>query len=234
MKKIIVLVISGFLLTLRVQEASAFTIRLPFRPFPTIPKPIIVLPTRIPRQIWKPFKPTATPTVPPSLTPTYTPTPTITPSSTPTPTLNVAPPYFKLGLANEAVPVLAGNSFEVKILINTGGVETINGDAVIIFDPSKINIVGAQSNNFYIFSYSTPIGDNKYLVSSWEESIAHAKKSAFDTPFATLTITAKEQGLTSISFDCTSGSETDTNINAIDLQDIVNCPLIPLYLNIES
>ena len=220
MRKTILVVLVLLFLTFRPQEVSAFWLRLPFRSFPTISKPI---PTRIPRQIWSPFRPKVSPTITPSLTPT----------STPTPSINVQPPYFKLELANEIVPVRNGESFLVKILINTGGVETINGDAVLIYDPIKLKIDSAYSDNFYTFSYSTPIGTNKYLLSSWEESIAHAKQTSSDTPFATLTITAKEQGSTSIGFDCTTGSEADTNINTIDSHDIVNCPLIPLNFNIE-
>lgn len=120
----------------------------------------------------------------------------------------------------------AGASFQIKILINTAGLETINGDALIIFDPTKMAVEKAETGNFFTYFSGNPLGgvNNKYLLSSWEESVARPKKSTTDTLFATLTLKGKSAGATSLTFDCTPASEADSNINqASDSKDIIKC-----------
>lgn len=142
---------------------------------------------------------------------------------------------YKFELADPGQSIGVGDSFNVKVLINTNNIDSINGDTLIIFDPAKIAITGSQTQNFFTYAFATPLAgvNNKYLASSWEESIAHAKKSSSFTPFYLLTLKAQATGSTQISFDCTNGSEADTNINrASDSKDIVVCPLDPLTINI--
>lgn len=144
---------------------------------------------------------------------------------------------YKLQLSPVGQTINVGTTFTVQVLINTGGIEAINGDVLLIYDPAKLSITNAQSANFFTYSTSTAISgtDNKYLASSWEESIAHAKSTATDTPFYNLTLQALSGGSTQLSFECVAGSEADTNINqASDSQDIVTCPLLPLSLNIGT
>lgn len=145
--------------------------------------------------------------------------------------------YFKMVLENPGQAINVGDEFKINLLINTQGVETINGDALLVFDPNKISITSGVSDNFFTFSTSTLIAgsNSKYLATSWEESIAHAKTSTTETPFFTLTAQALKAGSTQITFECVPGSEADTNINrASDSEDVVKCPLSPLSLNIGS
>lgn len=133
---------------------------------------------------------------------------------------------FKFELVDPGQTIEVGDSFQVKIFINTEGEETINGDALIIFEQDKLNINSSQSGDFFTYFTSTPLSgvDNKYLISSWEESIAHSKSSTTDNLFATLSLTAKACGNTSLTFDCTPGTGADSNINrASDSQDIIDC-----------
>lgn len=145
---------------------------------------------------------------------------------------------FKFELANPSASISAGSSFQVKILINTGGQQTINGDALIKFDDTKVSINSAQSGSFFTYFSGNPLGGttNKYLISSWEESVARAKSSTTDTLFATATMTAKASGSTSLSFECTPGTEADSNINrASDARDIISCSALqPLTFNIGA
>lgn len=141
----------------------------------------------------------------------------------------------------QAVPgqtIASGSNFNLKILINTNGQEAINGDALIIYDPAKVSIDSAVSGNFFTYFSANQLGgsSNKYLVSSWEETIAYAKSSTTDTLFATLTLKAKTSGSTTLSFDCTSGTEADSNISrASDSTDIINCSALQaLNLTIGS
>lgn len=134
--------------------------------------------------------------------------------------------YFKFDVSEVTQPVPVGSTFNVKILINTAGIQVISGDALFGFDPSKVSINSAESGNFFTYFSGTPLGgaNNKYLVSSWEESISSAKSSSSDTLFATLSLTAKTNGTAVLSFDCTVGSEADSNINqASDSKDIIKC-----------
>src|SRR4030065_1843097 len=143
--------------------------------------------------------------------------------------------YMKLELENPGQQINVGDVFNVNVLINTQGVEAINGDTLILFDPTKINILNGTSRNFFTFSFSTMISgvENKFLASSWEESIAHAKSSTTDMPFYTISIKAEGKAQTQLAFECATGSEADTNINrSSDSADVVKCPLQPLNLNI--
>lgn len=146
---------------------------------------------------------------------------------------------FKFELVNPTQTISAGKNFQVKVLINTGSVQAINGDALIVFDPTKLGINGSQTGNFFSYFSGNKLGgsNSKYLVSSWEESVAHAKSSSADTLLATLDVNAAGgTGATTLSFECQVGSEADTNINqASDSKDIVKCAdLKTLSLNIGA
>lgn len=146
-------------------------------------------------------------------------------------------PSMKFVLANPGAPIKVGDTFSVKILIDTTGIDTINGDALFTFEPAKVSINTAVTGDFFTYFSSSPLGGytDKYLVSSWEESVAHAKKTTTsDTLFATLTLSAVSEGTTTLSFDCTTGSESDTNINRTDSRDIITCPLQPLSFTIGA
>lgn len=138
--------------------------------------------------------------------------------------------YFKFNLLTPQNQVSVGQSVQVQILINTLGQQTINGDALITYDPAGATITSADNTNFFTYFSATPLGgaQNKYLVSSWEESVAHQKSSSADTPFATLNFTLKSS-CTTFSLDCTAGTESDSNINrSSDSKDIIVCPLTPI------
>jgi hypothetical protein len=145
---------------------------------------------------------------------------------------------FKMELANPSQTINVGDTVSVKILINTNNVSTINGDALITFDPSKVSIQGAQTGNFFTYFSNNALegSSNKYLISSWEETIAHAKSSSTDTAFATFDVKALSAGSSVLSFECSAGTGADSNINqASDSADVINCAsLTPLTLTIGS
>lgn len=142
---------------------------------------------------------------------------------------------FKFQLANPSETITKDKNFQVKIMINTAGKATNNGDALINFDPVKVSINSATTGNFFhSFSDAGLLGGttNKYLVSSWE-GVGYEKTASTDTLFATLDLTAKACGSASLSFDCTAGSEADSNINqSSDSKDIIQCPLQPLNFTV--
>lgn len=135
--------------------------------------------------------------------------------------------------------VKTGVPFQVQVLINTGGVPTTNADAMIVYDPSVISINPTLFvvGSFYpTYSQNLLEGSvNKYLVSGYVKDISSPKSSTTDTLFATISLTALTSGATQLSFDCTSGSTADSNINrASDSTDVISCPLTPLALTITN
>jgi len=127
-----------------------------------------------------------------------------------------------------------GSNFGVNVMINTAGQQTISGDALITFDSTKVNIDSAKAGGFYnTDNFSGTIlggSTSKFLVSAWEESIAHQKSSNSDVLFATLNMTAKSQGSATLSFDCTAGNTADSNITkASDQTDILNCSSLKTF-----
>lgn len=147
--------------------------------------------------------------------------------------------YFKFNLVNQTQPIPVGTNFQVQILINTNNIPSINGDALITYDSLKLKINSAlDTPKFFTYFSANPLGgtSNKYLVSSWEESVARAKATATDTVFGTLNLTALAAGTANLSFDCTAGLESDSNINqASDSKDIIDCTKVTaLALNIGS
>lgn len=134
---------------------------------------------------------------------------------------------LKLELVSPGTAINVGDTFQVKVLIDTAGQQTINADALIEFESAKVTVDSAETANFYSYFSDAPLSGNsdQYLVSSWEESVAHAKSSSTFTPMATLSLTARTTGATTMKFVCTPGSEADSNINrSSDSQDILtNC-----------
>lgn len=88
------------------------------------------------------------------------------------------------------------------------------GTLYLSYNATKITVNSAQSGNFFTYFSANNLGgtNSKYLVSSWE-NVIYAKQTSTDTLFATISLSAKEAGTTIISFDCTPGSENDSNIN---------------------
>jgi hypothetical protein len=138
---------------------------------------------------------------------------------------------FKFELQNPG-SVTLNTSTQVNILINTAGQQAINGDALFTFDPNTASIDSAKTGNFFSYFSATPLGGSttKYLISSWEESVAHAKSTTTDAVFAQVFVTLK-QSCATLTFECTNGTESDSNINrASDSKDIIVCPLTPLTI----
>lgn len=152
--------------------------------------------------------------------------------------VDVQAQYFKFQLSNPTQSIKAGDNFDVKVMINTNNIQTINGDALINFEPSKLAIDASQvrTGSFFTYFSANTLGGttNKFLISSWEESVARSKSSSTDTLFATMTIKANSAGTATLSFDCNAGNEADSNINqASDSKDIINCSALqPLSINI--
>jgi len=144
---------------------------------------------------------------------------------------------FKFQLATPATPAASvGSNFDVKVLINTAGKQSLGADAIVVFDSSKLDIKSVQKGTFYEVFQDHAIGGttNKYLLSAWQSTELNPVSTATDTLLGTLTFNAKAAGSANLSFDCTSGS-TDSNIWDTNQADIIKCSdTLPLALNIGA
>lgn len=132
---------------------------------------------------------------------------------------------FKLELANPGQTIKTGDTFDVNIMINTAGEETINGDALINYESSKVTINSATNGGFFTYFAATPLGGtaNKYLITAWE-LVGYSKSTTEEKLFATFTAKALSGPSTTFSFDCTPDTGADSNINrASDSEDIIDC-----------
>ncbi len=120
--------------------------------------------------------------------------------------------------------VVVGQQFTVKININTGGQQTSGADALITYDPNILSVVSASNGGFYTNFANNPLSsvNNKYLISGFETD-STSLKSGTGT-LATVTFSGKANGTSVVSFDCTTGSKSDSNIIAANTaNDIINC-----------
>lgn len=142
---------------------------------------------------------------------------------------------FKFQLANPATPAASvGSNFDVKVMINTVGKQSLGGDAILVFDSNVLSIKSATKGTFYEVFQDHSIGGatNKYLLSAWQSTEANPVSSSSDTLYGTVTFNAKTAGNTTLSFDCTSGS-ADSNIWDTNQTDIIGCSSMQsLALNI--
>jgi len=141
---------------------------------------------------------------------------------------------FELGTTS---PITVGSSFPVKVLINTAGSKVTVGDAIVIFDNNLLSISSAQNGGFFSSFTNSPIGGsaNKYILAGFEASDLYAKSTTTDALFATMNLSAKAGGTTSLAFDCTQSNTTGTDSNIWDVsqKDIINCSqTLPLTINI--
>jgi len=56
---------------------------------------------------------------------------------------------YKFELSNPSTPIAVGSNFDVKVFINTGGQAVNSGDALLIFDPTKVAINSAADGQFF-------------------------------------------------------------------------------------
>lgn len=164
-----------------------------------------------------------------------------TPSAILTTTPSIPFPGFKLNFVNPSQTIKVGDVFDIQVLIDTAGQKTLGADSMIIFDSEKVSInpSNVRTGNYFDFLQANrpydPVTkqqfDNKLIMNGWQKYENNPKYSYNDSLFTTITIKAQAEGVSNISFDCTSGS-TDTNIWDTNQNDIVKCPLEPLTLNI--
>lgn len=120
--------------------------------------------------------------------------------------------------------VAVGQTFPVKININTSGQQTGGADALIVYDPNILSISSVTNGGFYTSfgEYQVSGTTNKWNISGFETDSVNSKSGT--GTFATVNFQAKAQGTSTVTFECSGAGKTDSNIlKAGTGDDIIAC-----------
>ena len=106
--------------------------------------------------------------------------------------------------------VALNETFNVAVIVNTGGAETNGVDAIIRYDGNKLEFVSAAMGSLYE-SILTP---NPTPSSPGNLVLGAATSQSYNGTgtFATITFKAIAEGTANVYFDFTAGSTTDSNV----------------------
>lgn len=161
--------------------------------------------------------PTSTPTPTTSPIPTPTPIPSSTPTVTPTPTPSPSAGATLLIEGNKNTFINEVANFDIKFSSTLSGV--VGVDAVLLFDPTKINIEKVTENSLLSNTSFVNINNTLGIVKISQVSPA-GQAFKGEGILATLSVKPVAQGGTTISFDYTLGATNDSNAvseNGVDL-----------------
>lgn len=118
--------------------------------------------------------------------------------------------------------VQASESFDVKVMVNTAGSETLSTDAYVIFDGDKVQAVSVQQGDFFP-SVGSTISNNSVILRGMVTEPASFRKGT--GLLATVKLKAIKQGVASGRFYCDlqAGDTSKIIQNDIDAQNIINC-----------
>ena len=126
--------------------------------------------------------------------------------------------------------VTNGETLVVNVGIDSGGVASFGGDAVVNFTKDKLEVVSVvKSTANSSFSFDFPDGSAEIdqtngtirfgcIGNVFDENLIKPIK----TDVIVITFKAIDSGTATVKFDCTAGSGADTNIAAVS-GDIVSC-----------
>lgn len=132
-----------------------------------------------------------------------------------------------------------GQSFNVKLTIDTEGESVTSTDVILLFDDSILQVLnvveGDNGQDSFFPRLSYTVSPNElYIPSDVIESI---DKRTGTGVVGTITFQGSREGIADVQFDCTAGKTSDTNIMKSDKNstDIVDCSrLVPGRYTIGS
>ena len=139
--------------------------------------------------------------------------------------------------ASYSAPV--GQTFNVKVTIDTEGDSVTSADAVLLYDSTVLQVVdiveGDLGQNPFFPDFFENISPSELYIGA--SVIDPIETKTGQGILATITFKGNVAGLTNVTFDCTPGKTSDTNISKSDKNatDIVECArLIPGTYTIGS
>lgn len=117
----------------------------------------------------------------------------------------------------------AGQTFEVKINVNAGTDQIISVDAYILYDKTLLEAQSVTDGTFFPTASKYLGQDGKVYAAGVVDDINKPKTGA--GTIATVVFKGKKSGTLSLTFDCTNGSLTDSNVlkNDANNTDIIQC-----------
>jgi len=116
-----------------------------------------------------------------------------------------------------------GQTFEVKVNVDAGSQEITSVDVYVIYDSNLLEIQSVNPGTFFnTVSHDTSQSGKVYIAGMVDDPATSKTGSG---TLATLVFKAKTNGSTTLTFDCTAGSTTDSNISKNDLNatDLIQC-----------
>lgn len=116
-------------------------------------------------------------------------------------------------------------NLEIKVYVDAGSDEITSTDAYILYDANLLEVLEVRNGSFFptvTHDYSQP--GKIYIAGMVEDPTSF--KTGRDV-LATIVFKGKNNGQANLSFDCTDGSTTDSNITKKDINapDIIQCQL---------
>jgi hypothetical protein len=123
-----------------------------------------------------------------------------------------------LALSPNSSNVGVGQTFDVAIVLNTGGSHTSGTDISLRFDKDKLNIVDIKNGTIYDQYVGKNINNTTGVATI--SGLASSADSLFTGTgtFATITFRAIAPGTAAVTFAHTPGNKNDTNVADFDTQ----------------
>lgn len=125
-------------------------------------------------------------------------------------------------------PFSVGDQIKVTVGIDSGTDRVYSADVVMVFDASKLEFVDAVVAPSPAFLFTKGINNFDNAAGTLNIALQPVSSNSNEAAVAkgdliTITFKAKAVGTGTLSFSCTAGINTDTNIINQDITDVVNC-----------
>jgi len=131
-------------------------------------------------------------------------------------------PHLELSPSSGAV---SSSGTEIEVIIDTGGQGAKSAKAVINFDASLLEVTSVQAGDFFDdVSHNIYNSDGEVVINANLSFDSMLESKTGIGSLATMTVAAKAStGTAEMTFDCTQGSSTDSNIQDANNIDIITC-----------
>lgn len=122
-----------------------------------------------------------------------------------------------------SVTSTVGNTFDIKLNIDAGS-DTVNAtDIVVLYNTSLLEVQSVADGTFFPTVSSDTSTAGRLYVAGYIDPGTPTGKTGTGT-VATATFKVKAAGSSELTFDCTQGSQTDSNIaSGPDATDVIVC-----------
>lgn len=133
-----------------------------------------------------------------------------------------ADPHLEL---SPSTGTITTSGTDVQVKIDTGAQEAQSAKAVINFDATKLEVASIQADAFFDeVSHNIYNSTGQVIINTNFSSGSSVESKAGTGILATMTVQAKTaSGSANMTFDCTSGDNTDSGINDSTATDIIDC-----------